>query len=277
MPILWSFSLGPLLDLTQFRTYIDVIKSLSQKIEREQIRKLQELGSHRGSETRSTSSTLSPAASNGQTPGLGATGTEDDFAKLVLGNKAANANDPFAGALTDGQKLTQNPPSFSWTSTNTAGGKAPTPIAALQPQPASRSITPDVTMSAFPSLQPTSSSSAGMWGATSPPVTAISNRAIPQYSNFAIPAQPQANALQSQSQAAFPQPHTLASPPILPPPPSNPGLNNAWKPNYTSMNTSLGQMGVLQPQSNTQNSSEAVQPPQQQTQKTGLDKYQSLL
>lgn len=43
LPILWGMSLGPLLDLKQFQLFMDLIKSLSSRVEVEQSRKLQEL------------------------------------------------------------------------------------------------------------------------------------------------------------------------------------------------------------------------------------------
>lgn len=43
LPILWSMSLGPLLDLKQFQYFMDLIKGLSSRVEAEQTKKLQEL------------------------------------------------------------------------------------------------------------------------------------------------------------------------------------------------------------------------------------------
>jgi SCY1-like protein 2 len=45
LPLLWQFSLGPLLNLQQFQAFMLLIKTMSSKIEREQTRKLQEMGS----------------------------------------------------------------------------------------------------------------------------------------------------------------------------------------------------------------------------------------
>lgn len=41
LPVLWSMSLGPLLDLPQFQAFQDLIKSLSSRVESEQTKKLQ--------------------------------------------------------------------------------------------------------------------------------------------------------------------------------------------------------------------------------------------
>lgn len=40
LPVLWSMSLGPLLDLTQFQAFMDLIQSLSSRVEAEQTKKL---------------------------------------------------------------------------------------------------------------------------------------------------------------------------------------------------------------------------------------------
>ncbi|KKY15593.1 putative protein kinase [Phaeomoniella chlamydospora] len=45
LPIMWAFSIGPLLSLQQFQAFMTLIKSLSAKIENEQIKKLKDLGS----------------------------------------------------------------------------------------------------------------------------------------------------------------------------------------------------------------------------------------
>ncbi|KIX08117.1 uncharacterized protein Z518_02773 [Rhinocladiella mackenziei CBS 650.93] len=286
MPILWNFSLGPLLDLPQFQAFMDVIKSLSAKIEQEQRRKLQELSSTRPAEARLTSPSPK-AASNGIHQGGEATGTEDDFEKLVLGNKNAEKNDVFAGALSDGQRLTANPPSFSWSPVS-ASNKPPSSnqtlssLPALQPQLASRSITPDISVSAFPSLQPAQPSSASIWGASSPPPMTMQNHhQVLQPSNLlSSPANAPSPAPASSNAWQLPPPpgsrsisNTAFTPSIAPPPQRN-MQRDAWQqPNYGLGMTSPpgfgGSMNVLQPQNSPQ------QPSQQK--KTGLDKYESLL
>jgi SCY1-like protein 2 len=282
MPIMWNFSLGPLLDLSQFQAFMNVIKALSAKIEREQTRKLQEMSSSRPSEPRSTSSTqpLSSNGLNGNGTSRG-TGAEDDFEKLVLSNKDASRSDPFAGALSDGQKLTQNPPTFSWSSSSTAPRGQPashivSSFSTLQPQPASRSITPDVTMSSFPTLQPATQSSASVWGAST---------------TVQAPLQP-SNYLASPPVSSPPPP--TSNPWQLPPPPvrqtsqnsrftaavSSPPQNNMQGNPWQQPSLSSPQM---MPSSNSfGNSMNALQPqvspsrPAQQ-QKSGLDKYESLI
>lgn len=54
LPIIWQFSLGPLLNLPQFQAYMSLIKSMSARVENEQTRKLQELGANSATVTTST-------------------------------------------------------------------------------------------------------------------------------------------------------------------------------------------------------------------------------
>ena len=289
MPILWSFALGPLLDLTQFKSYMDLIKALSAKIESEQTRKLQELRSSRASESRSASNTLSSMSNGAGQGGAEVTATEDDFARLVLGSKSEDKNDPFAGALDEGQRLTKNPPSFSWTSATRAGGEShigrtSTPMTALQPQASSRSVTPDVSMSVFSSLQPASNPPSSSWGGNPlAPNTLAANRPLqsPNYnSNATIAPRPQApNVWQSQQKPTSSSAHRLPSPTMIAPPPLNPGSTNVWQQPSHSLNGSSagGNTMVLQPQSDPPRAMSLSPSQSLQQQKTGLDKYQSLL
>jgi len=264
MPILWSFALGPLLDLTQFQAYMDVIKSLSAKIEREQTRKLQELATTKPPETR-VGSAAGTSAVNGVARVSHTSATEDDFERLVLGSKAAEKKDVFEGTLSDGQRLTQNPPSLTWSSASTASNnlRSLPAFAPLQPQPMSRSITPDVSISAFPSLQPTQASSASP---SQPPQHSPHQPLQPSnyMSNFTLPPPPSSNTWQAPSRTSF-------TPALAPPPPQR----NAWQQTSSNvgsapLNASFsGSMPALIPQTNVQNAS--------QQQKSGLDKYQSLL
>jgi SCY1-like protein 2 len=288
MPIIWTFALGPLLDLSQFKSFMDVIKGLSARVEREQLHKLQELGTTRSSEGRSSNTATSPL-SNGFTNVSQAAGNEDDFAKLVLGNKTETRNDPFAGAMSDGQKLTANPASFSWSSVNPGNQTSSSQsglagMTTLQPQPPSRSITPDVSMSAFPTLQPNATSVASIWGqpTLSPAPGAGRFNQAGSFGASAAGAMPgmSSNTWQSQPPRTFQQPSPMASPPLLPPPPGNASVSpGVWqKPNYSvpppAAPTIPNSFGVLQPQRPQTMQQNQQTSPQSQT---GLDKYQSLL
>ncbi|ETI22427.1 hypothetical protein G647_06502 [Cladophialophora carrionii CBS 160.54] len=293
LPTLWNFSLGPLLDLSQFKSFMDVIKSLSAKIEREQLRRLQELSLSKASEPKGNS-TLPISPRNGITEGNQLAGTEDDFEKLVLGSKDTDKNDVFAGALSEGQKLTQNPPSFSWAPATATNAKMPSnrtmsSLPVLQPQPISRSITPDVNVSAFPSLQPLQPSTASAWAAASHPSVSVQNHhQVKHPTNYLAnpPSSMSPPAVSSNTTWQLPPPpgpqrslNPVLAPSIAP----APGMNtqgSVWpQPTYNNLGMAsqpgnsfsgfAGSMNVLQPQ----------QPQQQLSpqKKTGLDKYESLL
>ncbi|KAL8921276.1 MAG: hypothetical protein Q9208_005804 [Pyrenodesmia sp. 3 TL-2023] len=82
LPILWAFSLGPLLSLEQFQEYMALIKSLSTRVENEQMRKLRELSS--GS-TATRSHDLMNVGSTDAFFGNGEDAGAIDFERLVLG------------------------------------------------------------------------------------------------------------------------------------------------------------------------------------------------
>ena len=296
LPTLWSFSLGPLLNLQQFQAFMDLIKTLSTKVETEQIRKLQELGSTGRTETIRTQRTKTTGELEHTN---GTNGTAEDFERLVLGNAASK--DPFGNSsqMTTPSAQTQAPPAFSWSSSNTSN--------VLQPQqPTSRSITPDSNFSPFPSLKPSNiagptsvstsasiQSSAAVWGNTAPlqPQRTTSNPTLASLSTLR-------NApLSGLQNATFP-PNSSSSTFTIPPPPSSPwgssppqygqtmspmipgpGPSRVLRPsNQYAMppiqaTNSFGQgMAPLQP---SQLHQQPSPPPQQQ--RSGLDKYTSLL
>ena len=290
MPILWSFSLGPLLDLSQFRAFVELINSLSSKVEQEQSRKLGELSSSRPTGSRATSNP-NLSTGNGTNRVAGNTGAEEDFEKLVLGSKGAEKNEIFAGALSEGQKLTPNAPTFSWSSVSPATNACASTqhhssLPSLQPQPVSRSITPDVSISAFPSLQPAPLSSAAAWGtpAGMPPVGHQQRQPALQTTNYlsSPPISPPPPSNNSPWQ--LPPPPTSQSigtsqfRPMVPPPPQSNIQQNPWQ--QTSYMTAItpsipgplaSTNNILQPQIGSSGPNQQSQP------KQGLDKYQSLL
>lgn len=166
LPCLWHFSLGPLLNLEQFQAYMALIKSLSARIEQEQTRKLSDLTS---------------AARGGRATGFGGAGfngvnggEETDFESLVTGRQhvpAMNAehaengwsNEPSPAparmpqtttAHTRAQQVAKPPPEFSWSTPSQA---APTRIAPPLASTTSRTVTPDLSLSSFTPLTPASS------------------------------------------------------------------------------------------------------------------------
>ncbi|KAL9131085.1 MAG: hypothetical protein Q9217_000908 [Psora testacea] len=154
LPILWSFSLGPLLNLQQFQAFMDLIKALSSRIEQEQIRKLKEISStsNRSMDPVNTKDLMNMGSTNGLPNGNEDVG-ENDFERLVLGKKIANGTntDMLGEALQPQAQPQSQQPGFSWHSQPlTTVPRHST--AALNPQ--SRTITPDQSLGAFTSLSP---------------------------------------------------------------------------------------------------------------------------
>ncbi|RPB28184.1 kinase-like protein [Terfezia boudieri ATCC MYA-4762] len=85
IPVLWSMSLGPLLNLEQFQAFMSAIKAQSHKIEQEQTQKLKELSTSSGAINANGTDFLS----FGGLPGARANSPngELEFEKLVLGKE----------------------------------------------------------------------------------------------------------------------------------------------------------------------------------------------
>lgn len=181
LPVLWSMSLGPLLNLQQFQGFMTLIKRLGERIEKEQTRKLRELGS--GGDGGS-----GVAARQGGRKGVsnGINGEETDFESLVSGRKAnggmrgddlmnewgvaspiTTSSRPSTGSASRTQSarnLNDNSTTFAWQTQPMSPQKSSTPqpqssmASALRPiqQPITRAITPDQPLSSFAALQPSS-------------------------------------------------------------------------------------------------------------------------
>ncbi|KAL1835073.1 hypothetical protein VTK73DRAFT_6316 [Phialemonium thermophilum] len=160
LPLLWSMSLGPLLNLEQFKAFMRLIRSLSARVEEEQTKKLQELSGSSGgvganAGAMSGDDILSLGGLTLSSPSLDANGTTpDDFERLVKGKSdgGGSASSPAsavgggwdsggrAASTTVTSPTVTQPPAFSWST--------PSPsIAAAKAgqQPASfRTVTPDL-------------------------------------------------------------------------------------------------------------------------------------
>ncbi|KAL2354170.1 hypothetical protein BJ546DRAFT_97963 [Cryomyces antarcticus] len=174
LPILWSFSLGPLLNLQQFQQFMALIKSLSSRIEHEQTKKLQEMsGSNTATNGRSNDFMTFGATdiSNGTVPATDRSGT--DFESLVSGRKPTKAtpSNPLddAWGAPPASRPTTNPrsrshqpspetPAFSWSTPSPSPAPPSRQPGGLQPQhpQSSRAITPDQSLTAFAALTPSS-------------------------------------------------------------------------------------------------------------------------
>jgi SCY1-like protein 2 len=316
LPILWAFSLGPLLNLQQFQAFMALIRSLSTRIEQEQTRKLQELSST--SSASANRNDFLSSVSAGRVNGLESpNGDEGDFESLVLGRKktetnVANSFDGWATAepsasqpsnsrTQPGQAISSTP-AFSWSTPppqtrtippNATSNNAPTiygdsqPLSsftALQPntstpsfsqplqpsRPTSNTLTPSSSFTA-PANKPIdwSASSASNWSgstiSTNPPAMSSSNV-------WAQPQRPVSNPPYGQSIQPAQSTFSIAPPPTspyssfgLPPPPAG-GARQSSFGGAPAANVGVG-IGPpkVQPQ----------QPPSGQ--KSGLDKYQSLI
>ncbi|KAI0096367.1 kinase-like domain-containing protein [Nemania sp. FL0031] len=181
LPILWNMSLGPLLDLKQFQRFMELVKSLSRRVEDEQTKKLHELAVTNGP-TASASPTNEDFLGFGGVTGTtfdAANGTTPDDFELLVKGKTSQAP---SSATNDGWDVPSNPAvtspaaksptaQFSWST--------PTPPSSSQfnppkAQPSFRTVTPD--LAAF-------------------------NTLTPQSTQFSQPLQPNSNSVQSPSAA----------------------------------------------------------------------------
>lgn len=288
LPILWSFSLGPLLDLEQFQAFMTLIKSLSSRIEREHTRKLQELGSSNGTgSTRSGAKRPTAFQSNSTT-----NGGEVDFASLVSGRKGTATPDimndwgPPAAKPASTQPLTTASQTSSFSSwTNPAPAQA-SRLNSLQSAATQRTVTPDLN-SSFTTLTPASPFNAPLQ--PSARQTSTSSFASP-------PLNPSTASISINWSAATTTSNTSTwssqqrptNGGILPPPTQRtPSFNIPPPPSFTTQSPvtsnaySAFSMPAMQPQQTQQRQALQQQTLQQQQQKTtqssGLDKYQSLI
>ncbi|KIW06962.1 uncharacterized protein PV09_02621 [Verruconis gallopava] len=178
LPILWNMSLGPLLNLQQFQAFMALIKSLSSRIESEHTRKLQELSATNAT-TANRADFMSSLAPTNRTNGLDdASGDNHDFENLVLGrDKQSRANSNVFDSSLDswsqpspsvprpsGSRTTSPAVTFSWSTP-----PQPQTMSTLKPaqNSVSRTVTPDQSLSAFTTLQPSTPSSTNTIGASS--------------------------------------------------------------------------------------------------------------
>ncbi|KAI0548240.1 kinase-like domain-containing protein [Xylaria curta] len=165
LPILWNMSLGPLLDLKQFQSFMELIRSLSRRVEEEQTKKLQELAVTNGATTSTTATNddflgfggvtgTTFDATNGTTP--------DDFESLVKGKTSQTSNNNSMNGGWDASS--SNPPAaataavkspttaqFSWSTPPPASNTSQFNPPKAQ-QPSFRTVTPD--LAAFSTLSP---------------------------------------------------------------------------------------------------------------------------
>ncbi|TDZ36344.1 Protein kinase domain-containing protein ppk32 [Colletotrichum spinosum] len=164
LPILWHMSLGPLLNLKQFQSFMDLIKKLSRRVEDEQSKKLQELSGTNGSTAAPNDDFLGFGGVSGTTFNQSNGGAEDDFESLVKGKATRSSTSdafpswdeaPAAATVSSPgttRSATPKTPAFSWstpspTHTTTSSSSQ---IGVAKPQPGFRTVTPDLDTSTTP-------------------------------------------------------------------------------------------------------------------------------
>ncbi|KAJ5377067.1 hypothetical protein N7509_013953 [Penicillium cosmopolitanum] len=272
LPILWSFSLGPLLNLSQFNEFMTLIKSLSIKIEKEQTRKLQELSSGGDSGGFQNGANGFSQSATGLTSPDGDS-AKDNFERLVLANKkpSSNGKDADIWGSMEPEPATKRPsmsPAFSWSTDNHSGHGASNQLGI-------RSITPDQKLNTIPSLEPGRQTSPPMANSPFPSMQSMQPSQTWNIQNQAMNRPGSMSSLSGMStgtpmsQPALQQQQTPNySSFSIPPPPANMGTtspNNSIRTPSLSMNMNM--KATTQP----------PPPPQPQQQRSGLDKYESLL
>ncbi|PYH41815.1 putative protein kinase Scy1 [Aspergillus saccharolyticus JOP 1030-1] len=292
LPILWSFSLGPLLDLRQFSGFMTLIKDLSSRIEREQTKKLQELGST-GDNNKFQNGEL---GSSKTSDGLNQTGADvrDTFERLVLGRslESPNAQGTNLWSTDSAESAGKPAPIQSASSTGATWSlSVSSPKEGMPPTQSSlsmRSVTPDYNLSSFPPLQPvarTSSPSTPAYSSLQPSSPVAPSWTSPISLTFQQRTQKSrasSNDFGSLSglkvnkgtsgQGLQPAPNYAAY--SIPPPP----VGHSQVGRFTNLSGPKNPVRSpfsdhTSPTSFTNNS--PISPPE--TQKQGLDKYESLL
>ncbi|KAF9891278.1 hypothetical protein FE257_004842 [Aspergillus nanangensis] len=293
LPILWSFSLGPLLNLQQFGQFMSLIKSISSKIESEQTKKLQELssGGESGGFQNGTGSSGVPSSSAQSDMNS----TRNNFERLVLGRNSGASNnqesDPWGDLVSEAAATpasAQRPSSaaFNWSS-NAATPVGRVEATSRQTNPSVRSITPDYNLNAFPSLEPGSRqksptvpafptlqpSSSGSWGM---PRDTSNQRLSQGINNMPSPSSGAFASMKTTGNTMSPQSSTpnYSSFAIPPPPSSQVSMGTLANTNSGLGSTARAPSFAGNPTPNSAFNNNATQ---SRAPSQGLDKYESLL
>lgn len=271
LPILWSMSLGPLLNLKQFQSFMELIKSLSRRVEDEQTRKLQELG---GTTTTPNEDFM---AFGGVTGTTFEPTSENDFEALVKGRPSTTTTTTTTSAPEE-KPSTPQPPTFAWST------PPPTNNPTKPPQKSFRTVTPDL----------------GRFEAMTPSSTQYSKPLQPQPSTFSPPPQ---STFSAPTQSTFtPPPPSTFTQPVQPTQPTAGAVNWSAAKNTLSAPMSSLSMNTMTPMQPSRSPSFTLPPPPgnaapalspqpwgapsssgqsmgsgQTGQKSGLDKYESLI
>ncbi|ODA82314.1 hypothetical protein RJ55_00821 [Drechmeria coniospora] len=184
LPVLWSMSLGPLLDLKQFQTFMELIKLLSRRVEDEQTRKLQEtLGNANGSTAGRNDDFLAFGGVTGTTFEADSGANADDFEALVKGRVDRSSSNGMASwdetpppvpPAKPTSSMSQPAAAFSWSTQ----GPTANPPRQSNPSPMYRTVTPDL----------------GRFGTLTPSATQYSQPLQPVPSNLQPAPQPSSSS-----------------------------------------------------------------------------------
>ncbi|KAL8695573.1 MAG: hypothetical protein Q9224_003340 [Gallowayella concinna] len=279
LPVLWAFSLGPLLDVQQFQEYMMLIKSMSSKIEREQMRKLRELSSN------STTSQNHDFMNVGSTDALFSSKGDDvggdDFARLVLGKGTANKIPDMLGdsLRPQPQRSQSSTPVFGWSSPTSAIGQSnangASTINGFSQAHTSTfpQAVPGQSLNDFAALKPTPPLSTGLGRSTSSGIGAMApmQPSRPQTSPWSTI--PNAPMNQSYGKASYTPPQSSFPVPTQPDPMSSFSQFSIAPPPSQSQSKMQSQYGRGLGGSNIV--ANGTHNPNRK--KTGLDAYESLL
>ena len=283
LPILWGFSLGPLLNLQQFQEFMALIKILSARIENEQVRKLRELSSSNSvQDDRRANDLMSVGSANVLSSNGSQDVGENDFERLVLGKGSTNGtNEDMLGGPLKPQAPTQRQadfPTFSWQSNSPSIQNISSTPGILQPQ--SRTITPDHNLSNFTALNPTASATLrpnnnpitnGM-NSLSPMQPSIMQPMQPASGPPSWPPAPKRSSMQQSLPFSLPPPQPQQQPHVV-----TPFSTFSLLPPPTTLQQRPGVQSQNSGYFTAPNSANNIPNNNQPAQKTGLDKYESLI
>lgn len=284
LPILWSFSLGPLLNLEQFQKFMDLIKSLSSRIEQEQTRKLRDLSSSNANGL-SNASRTKDLMNVGSTDGLfGVNGADDvgenDFERLVLGRGATNGSssdmlgDSMRPAPYRAQTTQAQAPVFSWSTPVMSPTSNHNTLSSGYGNTGSRAITPDHTLNSFAPLNPMSNAASS----PSQPMSNGLNAFSAMQPTTPNPWAPTNNVQPTHTSYQPPQPHlNFAMPPPTQTANSFSTFSIAPPPSQAQQANSSSQYGGFSGANTNGRVNQPSTKPGQQSQKKGLDAYESLI
>ncbi|KAI0021793.1 ARM repeat-containing protein [Xylariomycetidae sp. FL0641] len=232
LPILWNMSLGPLLDLKQFQSFMDLIKTLSRRVEEEQIKKLQELSVANGGKTTTPNEDFLAFGGVTGTQFEATNGSnEDDFERLVKG-RATGGGQTSSDPMDTGWDMapvassrvasppTVKSPQFSW-STPSPTANAPPQFGATKAQGSFRTVTPDL----------------GSIGSLTPQSTQFSQPLQPTATGGSMKSSNLSTNTSQSSTAGFSWSTSTA-----PAAPANPWTSNTMSPMASSSSSAFGGM-----------------------------------